>query len=83
MSRHEKLLKRILSRPSDFEWDEAVTLLNHFGFEVLANTGSRRKFKHIESNALIIIHKPHPGNILKDYAVKEIIEALKEGGFIL
>ncbi len=82
MSKHEKLLARLLSRPKDFEWSEAVTLLGHYGFETLTGSGSRRKFVHLQTKQVIDLHKPHPGNILKTYIIKELIAGLKEGGFI-
>ncbi len=82
MSKTEKLLKRLLSKPKDFTWSEAVTLLNHFGFEVIPGAGSRRKFKHSKTKSLIILHEPHPGTILKTYTVQEIIKTLTEGGFL-
>lgn len=28
------------------------------------------------------IHKPHPGNILKGYAMKQVLEELKKAGHI-
>lgn len=82
MSRHDKLIKRLLTKPNDFEWSEAVTLLGHFDFEVLTNSGSRRKFYNKSTKQVIILHEPHPGNILKAYAVKQLTDTLKEGGFI-
>lgn len=30
----------------------------------------------------IMIHKPHPGNIIKGYAMKQVYNDLKEAGFI-
>ena len=33
MSKKEKLIARLLSRPKDFHYDEAKTLLQYFGFE--------------------------------------------------
>ena len=30
----------------------------------------------------IMLHKPHPGNIVKEYAMKQVLEDLKEAGFI-
>ena len=51
-------------------------------FEVLRGSGSRRKFKHKETNAIIILHKPHPQKIMKLYAIDEIIKILKEGGLL-
>jgi predicted RNA binding protein YcfA (HicA-like mRNA interferase family) len=82
MSKREKLVSRLLSKPKDFEWSEAVSLLESMGFEILRGSGSRRKFRHKGTNTLIIVHKPHPGNLLKDYAIELIVDSLKEGGFI-
>ena len=82
MSKIEKLLKRFISSPKDFTWDELVKLLIHFGYyeHVKGKTGgSRRKFVD-KNNNIISLHKPHPGNILKTYAIKEMIEHLTEKG---
>lgn len=82
MSQQQKLLKRLLSKPTDFKWSEALTLLKHFGFVVLVGDGTRRKFKHSDTNRLINIHVPHPQNVIKRYSVDDIINTLREGGFI-
>lgn len=82
MSRHEKLLKRLLSRPKDFEWDEAVMLLSRYGYEVLTGDGSRRKFRHRDTNQLIIVHVPHPQKEIKRYSIDDMISTLKEGGYL-
>jgi hypothetical protein len=44
MSKHEKLINRLLSKPKDFEWSEAVSILESIGFEVISGGGSKRKF---------------------------------------
>ena len=82
MSKHEKLLHRLLSKPKDFEWSEAVSILESSGFEIIKGSGSRRKFRHTETNAIIILHEPHPSKIMKLYAIEIIINTLKEGGFL-
>lgn len=82
MSKHEKLVNRLLSKPKDFEWSEAVSILESLGFEIIRGGGSKRKFKHMKTNALIILHEPHPSKIMKLYAIEEIINTLKEGGFL-
>jgi len=79
VSRKEKLLARLLSLPSDFTWDEAVRLLKQCNFEQLNNSGSRRKFRHIDGVKLSI-HEPHPEPILKNYALKDMIDALQNSG---
>ncbi|MGN7720570.1 type II toxin-antitoxin system HicA family toxin [Chitinophaga sp. 22620] len=43
--------------------------------------GSRRKFVNKELN-VILLHQPHPGNIIKTYAIKQIIEHLSAKGYI-
>ena len=82
MSKIEKLIARLLSQPKDFTWAELATLLQYFGYEELKKGktgGSRRKFVDNDNN-IISLHKPHPGTILKAYAIKEIIDHLKEKG---
>ncbi|NII29800.1 type II toxin-antitoxin system HicA family toxin [Pseudoflavitalea sp. X16] len=84
MSKTEKLLLRLLSVPRDFTWDELIKILNHFGFFELKKGktgGSRRKFADAEQN-VIILHKPHPGNIVKTYALIQVIDLLTEKGYI-
>ncbi|NQU65560.1 MAG: type II toxin-antitoxin system HicA family toxin [SAR324 cluster bacterium] len=39
--------------------------------------GSRRRFLH-ESAPTITLHKPHPQNTLKRYAIDQIIEILQQ-----
>ncbi|BCG46466.1 hypothetical protein GEOBRER4_n1262 [Citrifermentans bremense] len=82
MSRYEKLLKRLKAKPKDFTWSEATSLLQHFEFELLKGDGSRRKFYHKAKKVLITVHKPHPGNILKEYVIDLIITGLEDGGFL-
>jgi len=82
MSKQGKLLARLLSKPKDFEWSEALKLLSYYDYKLLTGSGSRRKFVHQQTKQVIILHQPHPGNILKEYIIKELITGLKEGGFI-
>jgi hypothetical protein len=84
MGKTDKLLKRLLSDPKDFTWNELVSILNYFGYKELKTGktgGSRRKFSDSENN-IISLHKPHPGNILKSYQLKDILIHLKERGRI-
>lgn len=77
MSKADKLVSKLLSKPKDFTWNETQTLMKGFGFVVKEGSGSRVKFIHKEDKIIIALHKPHPGNILKEYVVKELIEILK------
>jgi len=79
VSRKEKLLARLISLPSDFTWDEAVRLLKQCNFEQLNNSGSRRKFRH-KDGVKLSIHEPHPEPTLKNYALKDMIDALQNSG---
>lgn len=82
MSKAEKLIARLLSFPKDFTWDELTTVLKYFGYfesSTGKTGGSRRKFLN-EQKAIISLHKPHPGNIVKKYALEIVITALKEKG---
>jgi predicted RNA binding protein YcfA (HicA-like mRNA interferase family) len=82
MSKQDKLLRRLMSKPKDFEWSEAVAILESLGFETIKGGGSKRKFKHTKTNALISLHEPHPKSIMKLYAIELIIGTLVEGGFL-
>lgn len=78
MSKKEKLIDRFLGMPSDFHYDEMVTLLGYFDFEEVKKgktSGSRVKFENKEG-VPIILHKPHPSGIMKKYQMKQIKEVL-------
>ncbi|SDK55140.1 HicA toxin of toxin-antitoxin [Pseudomonas delhiensis] len=82
MSRNEKLLAKLLNESTSFTWQELVTLLRWLGYRQLEGSGSRVKFDNGDPQALINLHKPHPGNELKAYVRRQIIEHLKAGGLI-
>lgn len=82
MSKNEKLLAKLLNERASFTWQELVTLLRWLGYRQLEGTGSRVKFDNGDPQALINLHKPHPGNELKAYVRRQIIEQLKAGGLI-
>jgi HicA toxin of bacterial toxin-antitoxin, len=84
MTRKQKLLKRFLTKPKDFSWDELVTLLLWLGFEEASTGktgGSRRRFMN-KDEIVISLHKPHPGNILKSYQIEQIIDILRQEGYL-
>lgn len=79
MSKKEKLIARLLSRPKDFHYDEAKVLLQYFDFVENSKgrtSGSRVEF--IRGNDSILLHKPHPSGELKAYQIKQLIDTLKE-----
>ncbi|HWZ02728.1 MAG TPA: type II toxin-antitoxin system HicA family toxin [Mucilaginibacter sp.] len=84
MSRQEKLITRLLSFPKDFTWEELIKVLALFGYEEVKGGktgGSRRRFVDEKKN-VITLHKPHPANIVKSYAIRDIITHLKAEGHI-
>jgi len=84
VSRKEKLLLKLKSKAKDFTWQELEALLKYLGYQEKKKgktSGSRRKFVH-DSAPFIILHKPHPGNLLKRYQVEQILAVLEEGGLL-
>lgn len=78
MSSKDKLIKRFLSQPADFTFDELERLLGILGYTRSnkgRTSGSRIIYKDAEGHP-IMIHRPHPGNIIKGYAMKQIFDEL-------
>lgn len=86
MSSKEKLLKRFLSMPKDFTYEEAVKLLKYFGFSQVKTgktSGSRVRFLNEQYPKYPIkFHKPHPDNRLKSYILEIIKNNLIDCGLI-
>ena len=83
MSKRDKLLERLQSRPRDFTFDELTALLGRFGYYIVKagkTGGSRVTFTN--GDDYLRLHKPHPRNILKQYQIDNIISSLKERGLI-
>lgn len=80
MSKLEKEIEKLKSKPKDFTYDEAKRILNNFGFvenNKGKTSGSRVEFKdNLERK--IVLHKPHPSNILKPYVITKIKKQLEE-----
>lgn len=79
MGTREKLIERFKTQPNDFTFSELERLLNGFGYTKTdkgKTSGSRVIFKDGEG-VPIMLHKPHPGNIVRQYALKQILEELK------
>ena len=84
MSKKEKLIARLQQRPHDFTWDELTSLLKSLGYSEVKTGktgGSRRRFTHPNAPP-ISLHKPHPQNILKRYAIDHVLEALQQEDLI-
>lgn len=81
MSKKEKLIQKLLLAKT-FKFSELVTLLKMLGYTELQGDGSRVKFDNGKPEDLINLHKPHPGNEMKVYAVKQVKEKLQRGELI-
>ena len=81
MSKKEKLIQKLLLAKT-FKFSELITLLKMLDYTELQGDGSRVKFDNGKPEDLINLHKPHPGNEMKIYAVKQVKEKLQRGGLI-
>jgi len=70
MGTKEKLIERF----RNITFDELERLLKIFGYErgnKGRTSGSRVVFKDANGSP-IMLHRPHPGNIVKEYALKQV-----------
>lgn len=84
MGQKEKLIQSLKSRPKNFTFHDAETLLFFLGFTRSnkgKTSGSRVIFFH-EAHGCIMLHKPHPQKELKTYQVKQLIEFLEQEDLI-
>jgi hypothetical protein len=85
MSKDQKQIVRLLSKPKDFTYNELCRVLNSLGYEESQSgktSGSRVAFIDKSTNHIIRLHKPHPSNELKQYQIELVIEELKSRGLI-
>lgn len=79
MSKFQKTLDKFLERPArnDLTFQDLKTILSGFGFTMQEREGSRVAFVK-EGEQPILLHKPHPGNEIKTYMVKELQERIRK-----
>lgn len=84
MGQKEKLIARLKSRPKDFTFDEAETLLKYFDFDRSnkGKTSGSRIMLVSPRHGSILLHKPHPQKELKMYQVKQLSDFLEQEGLI-
>ena len=73
MSTKDKLTERFKRLPSDFTFDELVSVFASVGFTLdnKGNTsGSRVRFR--KGGHVYCLHRPHPGNAVKRGVLKDI-----------
>lgn len=84
MGQKEKLIQWLKSKPKDFTFDDAETLLKYLDYSRSnkgKTSGSRVMFVS-EHHGSILLHKPHPQKELKAYQVKQLIEILEQEDLI-
>ena len=65
MTKRKKAFERLLTKPNDFTWGELWSLMESLGYELRTVGGSKQKFVHPETSAMLFIHEPHPSKVLK------------------
>lgn len=84
MGQKEKLIQRLKTKPKDFTYDDAETLLEYLSYTRSnkgKTSGSRVMFVSDE-HGCILLHKPHPQKELKAYQIKQLIERLEQEDLI-
>ena len=83
LSRKDKLVIRLKSKPPDFTFDEAKALLQLCGYAI-SNSGktSGSRVCFIRGQKVFRMHKSHPRKELLHYQVRELLEELRGEGLI-
>ena len=85
MGRLEKAKERLKTIPKDYTYSEVRTLLRHIGFEEFnkgKTSGSRVKFYRKKDGLIIMLHKPHPGDVMSVASTRDVYEQLHRIGEI-
>ena len=85
MSKLGKAINRLKMAPKDYTYSEAKQLLGQLGFIESTKgktSGSRVKFYRPKDQTILLLHKPHPGDIMSPATVKNLLNVLKTKGDI-
>lgn len=84
MGQKDKLIKKLKSKPKNFTYDDAETLLNYLSYyrSNKGKTSGSRVIFISDEHAPIMLHKPHPQKELRAYQVKQLLEILEQEGLI-
>ena len=84
MSKKDKLLNRLCAKPcpTDFRWDDLLTVMRWAGFKEQCRGGSHYMFEHKAKRCRVRISKTHPSGILKEYQILHAIDALTQVGIL-
>ena len=84
MTKHSKLLEKISTSPtpSDIRWNDLTKILNGCGYVLMNGSGSRRKFYNKEVDDLIICHEPHPRPEVDKGCIDDVVNHLRNKGYL-
>lgn len=84
MGQKEKLIRKLRSRPKDFTFQEAETLLGYLTYQRFnkGKTSGSRVLFYSEGHAPILLHKPHPRKEPLEYQVRQLLEILEQEGLL-
>ena len=83
MSKKDKLISRLKSKPKDMTFAELEALLLSLGFKK-DNKGrsSDSRVEFVYGDVLVKIHRPHKYMYFHEYQIKDVINVLTAGGLI-
>jgi len=85
MGQFEKAKERLRSLPRDYTFSEARYLLGRLGFKEYQKgktSGSRVMFYRERDNTKILLHKPHPGDVMSIANTEDLFDKLRSMGDI-
>jgi len=74
MSKLEKLIKKLLSRPPEARFEDIYTILKAYGYQEIRSKGSHHAFENDRGDVIIIPKKS--GQKVKKTYIEEIIKKL-------
>ena len=83
MSKLEKAKEKLRNKPKNYTYSEAKYLLGQLGFDEFQKgktSGFRVKFYRRSDGKMILLHKPHPGDVMSPGSVNDLEKFLKEAG---
>ena len=84
MGQKEKLIEHLKSKPKDFTFNDAETLLGYFDYKRSnkGKTSGSRVMLVSDNHPPIMLHKPHPRKELLAYQIKQLIDILEQEGLL-
>ena len=74
MAGAKKIVEKMKSQPNGIRFDEAVKVLNHYGYKKVRVKGSHHQFRNDEGDLTTIQY----GNPIKQAYVKDILKRIGE-----